>query len=76
MVGLQVGNDYWRIALRQLLTSEQLHAVSVSAVETHNARSSLGQSRPRRDAPVNIFPDYISTAEGSCLIEVGNTRAI
>ena len=26
--------------------------------------------------PVNILPDYISTAEGSCLIEVGNTRVI
>jgi hypothetical protein len=48
MVGLQVGNDYWRIALRQLLTSEQLHAVSASAVETHNARhqreNALGQT--------------------------------
>ena len=26
--------------------------------------------------PVNILPDYISTAEGSCLIEIGNTRVI
>ncbi|HEX8814683.1 MAG TPA: ribonuclease PH [Terriglobales bacterium] len=26
--------------------------------------------------PVNIFPDYIHTAEGSVLIEVGNTRVI
>lgn len=26
--------------------------------------------------PVNLIPDYISTAEGSCLIEVGNTRVI
>lgn len=26
--------------------------------------------------PVNIIPDFISTAEGSCLIEVGNTRVI
>ncbi len=26
--------------------------------------------------PVNIIPGYISTAEGSCLIEVGNTRVI
>src|SRR5437879_6664630 len=26
--------------------------------------------------PVNILPDYISTAEGSVLIEVGNTRVI
>jgi len=26
--------------------------------------------------PVNIVPDYISTAEGSVLIEVGNTRVI
>ena len=26
--------------------------------------------------PVNIIPDYISTAEGSCLIEIGNTRVI
>ncbi len=26
--------------------------------------------------PVNIVPDYISTAEGSALIEVGNTRVI
>jgi ribonuclease PH len=26
--------------------------------------------------PVNIVPEFISTAEGSCLIEVGNTRVI
>src|SRR5512146_3474467 len=26
--------------------------------------------------PVNIVPDFISTAEGSALIEVGNTRVI
>ena len=26
--------------------------------------------------PVNIVPNYISTAEGSCLIELGNTRVI
>src|SRR2546430_4838847 len=26
--------------------------------------------------PVNIIPDFIHTAEGSCLIEVGNTRVI
>lgn len=26
--------------------------------------------------PLNIIPDFISTAEGSCLIEIGNTRVI
>jgi ribonuclease PH len=26
--------------------------------------------------PVNIIPDFVSTAEGSCLIEIGNTRVI
>src|SRR5947209_19308612 len=26
--------------------------------------------------PVNIIPDFISTAEGSVLIEIGNTRVI
>ena len=26
--------------------------------------------------PVNIVPGYISTAEGSCLIELGNTRVV
>jgi len=26
--------------------------------------------------PVNIVPHYISTAEGSCLIELGNTRVV
>ena len=26
--------------------------------------------------PVNIVPNFISTAEGSCLIEVGNTRVV
>ncbi|MGE5726204.1 MAG: ribonuclease PH, partial [Acidobacteriota bacterium] len=26
--------------------------------------------------PVNIVPEFISTAEGSTLIEVGNTRVI
>ena len=31
---------------------------------------------PDQLRPVNIVPDYISTAEGSVLIEVGNTRVI
>jgi len=31
---------------------------------------------PDQMRPVNILPDYISTAEGSVLIEVGNTRVI
>jgi ribonuclease PH len=31
---------------------------------------------PEQMRPVNIAPDFISTAEGSALIEVGNTRVI
>jgi len=31
---------------------------------------------PDQLRPVNISPDYVSTAEGSVLIEVGNTRVI
>ena len=31
---------------------------------------------PDQMRPVNIVPDFISTAEGSCLIELGNTRVI
>src|SRR6266545_602451 len=31
---------------------------------------------PDQLRPVNIIPDFISTAEGSVLIEVGNTRVI
>jgi ribonuclease PH len=31
---------------------------------------------PDQMRPVNIIPHYISTAEGSCLIELGNTRVI
>jgi ribonuclease PH len=31
---------------------------------------------PDQLRPVNLLPDYISTAEGSALIEVGNTRVI
>jgi ribonuclease PH len=31
---------------------------------------------PDQMRPVNIVPNYISTAEGSCLIELGNTRVI
>src|SRR5512142_3238157 len=31
---------------------------------------------PEQMRPVNIVPDFISTAEGSALIEVGNTRVI
>src|ERR1700746_3306064 len=31
---------------------------------------------PDQLRPVSIVPDYISTAEGSALIEVGNTRVI
>ena len=31
---------------------------------------------PDQMRPVNIIPDFISTAEGSCLIEIGNTRVI
>jgi ribonuclease PH len=31
---------------------------------------------PDQLRPVNIIPDYISTAEGSALIEIGNTRVL
>jgi len=31
---------------------------------------------PEQMRPVNIIPDYIATAEGSALIEIGNTRVI
>lgn len=31
---------------------------------------------PDQIRPINIIPDFISTAEGSALIEVGNTRVI
>src|ERR1043166_2366207 len=31
---------------------------------------------PDQLRPVNIHPEYVSTAEGSVLIEVGNTRVI
>jgi len=31
---------------------------------------------PDQMRPVNIVPDYLSTAEGSALIEVGNTRVL
>ena len=31
---------------------------------------------PDQMRPVNIIPDYITTAEGAVLIEVGNTRVI
>src|ERR1700723_4133118 len=31
---------------------------------------------PDQLRPVNIVPDFISTAEGSALIEMGNTRVI
>jgi ribonuclease PH len=31
---------------------------------------------PEQMRPVNIVPDFISTAEGSVLIEIGNTRVI
>src|SRR2546428_10821479 len=31
---------------------------------------------PDQLRPINILPDYISTAEGSVLIEMGNTRVI
>jgi ribonuclease PH len=31
---------------------------------------------PEQLRPVNIIPDFISTAEGSVLIEIGNTRVI
>src|SRR5512142_810325 len=31
---------------------------------------------PEQMRPVNIVPDFISTAEGSALIEIGNTRVI
>jgi len=30
---------------------------------------------PEQIRPVNIIPDFISTAEGSALIEMGNTRS-
>jgi ribonuclease PH len=31
---------------------------------------------PDQMRPVNIVPEFLSTAEGSCLIEIGNTRVI
>ncbi len=31
---------------------------------------------PEQMRPLNIIPDYIATAEGSALIEIGNTRVI
>src|SRR5260221_137128 len=31
---------------------------------------------PEQLRPVNIVPDFISTAEGSALIEIGNTKVI
>ena len=31
---------------------------------------------PEQMRPINIIPDYIATAEGSALIEIGNTRVI
>ena len=31
---------------------------------------------PEQMRPVNIVPDFITTAEGSALIEIGNTRVI
>jgi len=31
---------------------------------------------PEQMRPINIVPDYIATAEGSALIEIGNTRVI
>src|SRR5580693_2128646 len=31
---------------------------------------------PDQLRPINIVPDFISTAEGSALIEMGNTRVI
>src|SRR3954451_22955990 len=31
---------------------------------------------PNQLRPINIIPDFISTAEGSVLIEIGNTRVI
>jgi ribonuclease PH len=31
---------------------------------------------PEQMRPVNIIPDFISTAEGSALVEIGNTRVI
>src|SRR5437868_7578359 len=31
---------------------------------------------PDQMRPVNIVPDFISTAEGSALIEIGNTKVI
>ena len=31
---------------------------------------------PNQLRPINITPDFISTAEGSVLIEIGNTRVI
>src|SRR5512135_1502678 len=34
------------------------------------------QRTPEQMRPVNIIPDFITTAEGSALIEIGNTRVI
>src|SRR5574341_1058646 len=38
--------------------------------------SRIDQRLPNQARPVRITPDYLVTAEGSALIEVGNTKVI
>ena len=60
--------------------SVQLLLVAISGVR-HRLQSSRmfyrsDHRRPDQLRPVSIVPDFIPTAEGSVLIEVGNTRVI
>ena len=51
-------------------SSATLHLESSDMISRSDNRT------PEQVRPVNIIPDFISTAEGSALIEMGNTRVI
>jgi ribonuclease PH len=69
--------------MRPACTAERSgrHEVMTPALQGHRLQSSLVFYRSDHRAvdelrPVTIIPDFIRTAEGSTLIEVGNTRVI
>ena len=53
------------------IPNERPHPATIAPMFYRSDNRTPGQMRP-----VNILPGYINTAEGSVLIEVGNTRVI
>jgi ribonuclease PH len=69
-------NFGWRGASALPTTHKLLNLAHHSIVYNRVMIFRSDNRTPDQMRPVNILPDFISTAEGSVLIEIGNTRVI